>query len=104
MTIFRPKPWLTPVEKCQFFDLCTSTFSSLERRFLVLEYHKTHFLGLYCIKKKVKKIAIFGPKPWVNTLRKKSIFRLFELLVFIAQKGVFWFKNIVKEIFLAYTA
>ena len=30
-----------------------------------------------------------------------SIFRLFDLLVFIAQKGVFSFQNIVKHIFLA---
>ena len=29
-----------------------------------------------------------------------SIFRLFELLVFIAQKGIFSFQNIVKIIFL----
>ena len=33
-------------------------------------------------------MAIFGPKPWVNPFGKMSIFRLFELLVFIAQKGV----------------
>ena len=47
-------------------------------------------------------MAIFGPKPWVNHFGKMSIFRLFELLVFIAQKGVFSFKNIAKDIFLAY--
>ena len=33
-----------------------------------------------------------------------SIFRPFELLVFIPQKGVFSFQNIVKEIYLAYIA
>ena len=47
-------------------------------------------------------MAIFGPKRWVNPFGKMSIFRLFELLVFIAQKGVFSFQNIVKDIFLAY--
>ena len=36
-------------------------------------------LGMY----KVAKIAIFGPKPWVNPYGKMSIFRLLELLVFI---------------------
>ena len=46
-------------------------------------------------------MAIFGPKPWVNPCGKISIFRLF---VFIAQKGVFSFQNIVKHIFLAYIA
>ena len=49
-------------------------------------------------------MAIFGPKPWVNPFAKMSIFRLFELLVFIAQKGVFSFQNIIKDIFLAYIA
>ena len=47
-------------------------------------------------------MAIFGPKPWVTPFGKLSIFRLFEHLVFIAQKGVFSFKNIVKKIFLDY--
>ena len=31
-------------------------------------------------------MAIFGPKPWVNPLGRMSIFRLFGLLVFIAEK------------------
>ena len=44
----------------------------------------------------------FLPKPYVNPFGKMSIFRVFELLVFIAQKGVFSFQNIVKDIFLAY--
>ena len=39
---------------------------------------------LYCLKQKVEKMAIFGPKPWVNPFGKMSIFRLFELVVFIA--------------------
>ena len=33
-------------------------------------------------------MAIFGPKPSVNHFGKISIFRLFKLFVFIAQKGV----------------
>ena len=49
-------------------------------------------------------MANFGPKPLPNPLEKISIFRLFKLLVFIAQKGVFSFQNIVKYIFLAYIA
>ena len=40
-------------------------------------------------KKKVGKMAIFGPKPKVNPFGKISIFRLYKLSVFIAQKGVF---------------
>ena len=49
-------------------------------------------------------MAIFGPKAWVNPFGKMLIFRLFELLVFIAQKGVFSFQNIIKDIFVAYIA
>ena len=79
-------------------------YYSLKRSFFVLQYRKRHFPGLYCEKKKVGKMAIFGPKLWVNPFGKMSIFRVFELLVFIAQKGVFSFYNIVKDIFLAYIA
>ena len=94
---------LTPLEKCQFFDFVNFLFLQPKKAFfLVIEYRKRHFNGLYCLKEKVLKMAIFGPKPWVNPLRKMSIFRLFELLVFIAQKGSFSFQNIVKDIFLVY--
>ena len=35
-------------------------------------------------KKRVEKMAIFGPKPWVNPFGKMSIFGLFKLVVIIA--------------------
>ena len=85
MAIFASKPWVNPFGKMSIFRLFeTSCFYSLERRFFVLEYRKRHFPGLFCLKKKVGKIAVFGPKQWVNPFGKMSIFRLFELLVFIA--------------------
>ena len=89
MAIFGPKPWVNPFGKMSwknvnFSTLWTSCFYSLERRFFLLEYRKGYFPGLYSRKKKVGKMAIFGPKPWVNPFGKMSIFRLFELLVFIA--------------------
>ena len=59
-------------------------FYSLEKPFFALEYHERHFTGLYCLKKKVGKMAIFGPNQWVNPVGKMSIFLLFELVVFIA--------------------
>ena len=49
-------------------------------------------------------MAIFVPKAWVKPFAKRSIFGLFELLVFIPQKIVFSFQNIVKGIFLPYIA
>ena len=75
---------LTPLEKCQFFELLIFFFYSQERRFFALEYRKRHFRALYCPTIKVGKMTIFGPKPWVNPFEKMSIFPLFELLFFIA--------------------
>ena len=49
-------------------------------------------------------MAIFRPKPWTNPFGKMSIFRLFELLVFIAEKGLYSFQTIIKHIFMAYIA
>ena len=49
-------------------------------------------------------MAIFGRKSWINPFGLMSIFGLFELLVFIAEKGVFSIQNIVKDIFMAYIA
>ena len=95
MAIFGPKP-STLWKNVNFRTFQSSCFYSLERPFFVLEYHKRHFAGLYCLKKKVGKMAIFGPKPWVNPFAKMSIFGLFELVVFIAQKGVSSFQNILK--------
>ena len=85
MAIFGPKPWVNPFWKnVNFSTFWTSCFYSLERCFFVLEYDKRHFPGLYCLKKKVGKMAIFGPKPWVNPFGKMSSFGLFGLHVFIA--------------------
>ena len=82
---FWTKPTGKPFRKnVNFWTFWTSTIYSLETRFFVLEYHKRRFPDLYCLKKKVGKMAIFGPKPLVNPFGKISIFRLFELLIFIA--------------------
>ena len=51
--------------------------------FFALEYRKTHFLGLYCLKRKDGKMANFLTKPSVNPFGKMSIFKLFQLIVFI---------------------
>ena len=82
-----PIPW----KNVNLSTFSTSCFYSLKRRFFVLEYRKRHFLGLYCLKKKVGKMSIVRPIPFNKFHGKMSIFRLFELLLFIASKGVFWF-------------
>ena len=85
MAIFGPKPWVNLFGKVSIFGLFEVLFFySLERRFFVVEYRKIHFPGLYCLKRKVGKMVIFGPKPLVNPFGKMSIFRLFELFVFVA--------------------
>ena len=83
MAVLDQNHGLTPLKRSQFFfTISTSCFYSLERRLFVLEDRKTNFPGLYWQKKKVEKMAIFGPESWINPCEKISIFRLF--LVFIA--------------------
>ena len=99
MAILDQKHGLTLAKNVNFSTFWTSCFYSVERRFFVLEYHKRHFPALNCLKRKVGKMAIFRSKPWVNPLGKMTIFRLFELLVFIAWKGVFFFLEYGKRHF-----
>ena len=92
MAVFGPKPWVNPFRKMSMFPLFELlVFIALKGIFFFLEYRKRRFHGLYCLKEKVLKMAIFGPKPTVNPFRKMLIFRFFELLVFIAYKGIFSF-------------
>ena len=105
MAIFGPKPWVNPFGKTsivRLFELLV--FTAQKGVFSLQIIVKDIFVAYIAQKKKVGKMAIFGPKPWVNSLGKISIFGSFKLLVLIAQKGVFYFKNIVKDIFFAYIA
>ena len=43
-----------------------SFFYCLDKRSFVLEDHKTHFPALYCLNKKIGKMANFGQKPLKN--------------------------------------
>ena len=98
MAIIEQKPWVNLFGKIgnisTFWTSC----------FFVLEYRKRHVAGLYCRKKKLEKWASFGPKPLINPFVKMVIIRPFELLVFIAQKGVFSFLNIIKHVFPSFFA
>ena len=105
MANFGRKPWTNPFGKLSILRLFELLFLySLERRFFVVESHKAHCPGLYCLKRKGRKIANFGRKPWTNPFGKMLFFRLLELFVLLAQKGVFSFKNIIQYIFLGYIA
>ena len=85
MANFGPKPWTNTFGKnnLNFWIFQTSCFCSLESRFSVLEYRKTHFLAYIAKRKKVEKMANFGPKPWTYPFGKISIFGFFKLCVFI---------------------
>ena len=101
MAIFRPKPWVNPFRKSSIFrHFELLVFIAQKGIFSFQNIVKIIFLTNIAEKKKVGKMAILGPKPWVNPFGKMSIFRLLEPLVFIAKKGVFLFQNIVKVIFL----
>ena len=89
MAIFRPKPWVNPFRKMSIFPIFDLlVFIAQKGIFLFQNIVKDIFL-VSIAKKRSWKNAIFGPKPWVTPFRKMSLFRLFELLVFIAQKGIF---------------
>ena len=47
-------------------------------------------------------MANFRQKPWTNAFGKMSIFRLFDVLVFVAQKGIFSFQTIIEDNLRAY--
>ena len=89
MAVFWSKPWVNPFGKMSI-SFWTSSFYSLERCFFVLEYRQRHFPALYCGKKKVGKIAIFGQKPWVHPFGKMSIFRPFLTFYFYSVERRFF--------------
>ena len=103
MAIFLPKPSVKDFGKMSIFRLfALLVFIAQQGVFSFQNIIKHIFFGLNCLKKGVGKMAFLGPKPWVNPFGKMSIFRLFELLVFRAQPGVFSFQNIIEDVFLAY--
>ena len=90
---------LPPWKNVNFSTFWISSFYSLERRFFVSEYHKRHFLGLNCLKKKVRKMAIFGPKPWVNPIWKMTIFFNFWTSCFYSLNRRFYVLKYHKKTF-----
>ena len=103
MAYFGPKLWVNAFGKMLVFGVLELfVFIGYKGVFSIYNIVKDIFLAYIAQKKKLGKRAIFGPKPWVNPFGKMSIFRSFELLVFIAQKGLFLLQNLVKEIFMPY--
>ena len=85
MANFGPKAWNNPFGKMSVFRLFEILFFySLERRFFVLEYQKTHFPGLYCLKKKVVKWPILDQNRGLTPLEKSHFFDFLKFFFFIA--------------------
>ena len=71
-----------------FATFLTACFYSLERRFLVIDYHKTHFPAPSCLNKKGAKIANFEQKAWTNPFGNFPNFRKFAAFpLFLGKKG-----------------
>ena len=77
MANFSAKPWVNPFGKMSIFlTFCTSCFYCLEMRYFFLEYHKTEFPCLYCLKKKMEKWQIFEQNHGLTRLEKCQFFFL----------------------------
>ena len=101
MAIFGPKAWVNPLGKMSIWRLFgLLVFIGQKGVFSFQNIVKDIISGLYCLKKtNLEKWPFLDENSWGNSLGKMSNFRLFGLLVFIAQKGVFSFQNIIKDIF-----
>ena len=85
MPNFGPKPWVNPFGKLSIFRLFDLLLFIAEKGvFPFWNKIKTFSWPILPKKRKVEKMAIFEPKPWVNPFGKMSTFRLFKLLVFKA--------------------
>ena len=103
MVIFGAKPQVNPFGKMSSFRLFELLVFKAQKGVFSFQNIVKDILQLpYIAKKKVSKMAILRPKPWIKPFGKMSIFRLFVVLFFTAQKGVFLFQNIVRDIFLCY--
>ena len=92
MANFKAEPWVNPFAKIAIFStFWTSCFYSLEGRLFVLEYRKTNFSCSIMPKKKkkIEKWPILDQTHGLTPAGEISISQLFELLVFIAYRGVF---------------
>ena len=58
-------------------------------RFFVVEYHETHFPGLYTLKKKMQKWPIFNQNRGLTRLEKCQFYDFFDLLFLLPGNAFF---------------
>ena len=85
MATFGPKPCIGslffPFAKMAIFRLFELPFLKPTNAFFILEYRKTHFLSLYCPKKKkLKKRPFLDQNHWVTPLEKWQFFDFLNFL------------------------
>ena len=90
MTNFWAKPWVW--KNGNFSTFSTYCFYCLEGHFFVLEYHKTHFPGLYCLKKNMEKLPIFEQNHLLTALEKCQFFDFFNFLFLLSRNAFFRFR------------
>ena len=91
MAIFGPKPWVNPLEKCQFFDFLNFLFLYTRQAFFVLEYRKDLFLAYIASKEKVEKWPFLDQNHRLTPLEKFQFFHFSNFLFFYPRKAFFLF-------------
>ena len=76
-----------PWKNVNFSTVSTSCFYSLDRRFLVLEYCKRNFPGLYCLKKTLEKQQFLDQNHGSTPLEKCQFFDFFNFLLLQPRKA-----------------
>ena len=103
MANFGPKPWTNPFSKRPNFRLFKLlVFIAQNVVFIVLEYHKTQFLVLYCPKEKFEKWPILNQNHGLTPLERGQIFDFLNIFFLQPKKFFFSFQNIIKHSFMFY--
>ena len=89
MAIFRPKLWVNPLEKCQFFDFLNFLFLYTRKAFFVLEYRKDIFLAYIASKEKVEKWPFLDKIHGLTPFEKCQFFDFLNFLFLKPRKAFF---------------
>ena len=98
------KPWtssLNPLKKSNFCDFVKSEFLQSRKTIPLARTSPTLLCDIFRVKRKNEINYNFRQKPWINPLGKIQILRLFQIDVFIVEKGHLSVYNVIKH-FLAY--
>ena len=89
---------LTPLEKCQFFDILNLLFLQPRKAFFVLQYRKSHIPNQYCLKKMLEKWPYWDQNHDLTPLEKCQFSDFWNFLFLLARKA-FSQSRISKKLF-----